>query len=152
MLSVAASSAASVIVSAPEPPTMLSTFEIVTTLAAELSVTLSVPAPRSTEPFESKRRDRDGVVPEPPMIVSTFVTVAGVGEVAERQRCRCRRRGRCTFEDTMAAPKVSVSAAVPPTSVSMLRDRRHVGEVAEGQLVGAGVEIDRGVRQEAPRP
>ncbi len=74
---------------------MLSTLEIVTTLAAELSVTLSVPAPRSIEPLDSR-------------VVTVTVSLlhatkdrldvghrAGVGEVAERQGVGAGYRGRC---------------------------------------------------------
>ena len=44
----------SVIVSAPvPPPRMLSTFETVAVLANEPKVSVSSPAPRSTEPFET---------------------------------------------------------------------------------------------------
>ena len=81
----------------------------------------------------------------PPTIVSTFDTepvlakspsVQGVGAGAEveavsraedlsAERDACRHRA--------ADQRLDVG------------DRRHVGEVAEGQLVGAGAEIDRGV-------
>ncbi len=41
-----------------------------------------------------------------------------------------------------AAPRVTVSAPVPPMMRLDIADGGGVGEVGEGQLVGAGAEID----------
>ena len=41
-----------------------------------------------------------------------------------------------------AVPRVMVSAPVPPVRVSTLETVAGVGDVGEGQLVGAGAEID----------
>ena len=51
-----------------------------------------------------------------------------------------------------ARPRVTVSAPVPPVMVSTLATVRGVGDVAEGQAVGAGAEVDASRwRSAAPR-
>ena len=63
---------ASVTVSALAPPTMLSALDTVTEFAAVPSVSLSVPSPRSTEPFEICVEMVMRSAPVPPTSVSTF--------------------------------------------------------------------------------
>ena len=43
----------------------------------------------------------------------------------------------------MAAPRVMVSAPVPPMMVCDVLDRAGVGDIGQGELVGAGAEVDR---------
>ncbi len=73
------------IVSAPEPPRRLSTFETVAVLAAVLSDRLSVPAPRSMEALASCGGEGDGVVARAADQGLDVGQRAGVEEVAERQ-------------------------------------------------------------------
>ena len=113
-----------------EPPTSVSTFEIVAVLAKLPSVSLSVPEPRSIVAFEAQRRERDRVGARAADDALDVRDRRRVGEVAEASRVSAPvPRSIETFE-TCVAERDGVGAGAADQRLDV-RDRARVLEVAE---------------------
>ena len=125
---------------------MLSTLEIVAVLAKLPSVSLSVPSPRSTEPFESCVESVIVSAPVPPMRVSTFETEPVLAKSPSVSLSVPAPRSMLP-SSTSAAPSVIVSA---PDAADRASRRSRSSPCWRSRrasaLSAAGAEIDRGVR------
>ncbi len=87
--------------------------------------------------------------PVPPVMVSMLATVA---VLAKLPRVSVSLPAPRSMEPlATAAARVTVSAPVPPVRVSTLADGGGVGAVGQGELVGAGAEIDGAAARGAER-
>ncbi len=121
---------------------MLSTFEIVATLAALDSVIVSKPPPRLIEALEACVVRVIVSASAPPISVSTLA-IDPVFETSAKVSLSTPAPRSMLPLETIAAPRVMVSASVAARQGLDIRDRCDVGEIAENQLVDAVAEIDQ---------
>ncbi len=113
----------------------------VTLFERSASVSLSAPAPRSTETFEVAVARVIVSASLPPTMVSHVLQRRGVHEVAEGDDVRSCYRDRSVPFETCAV-KVMASMFEPPISVSTFGDGAFVGAVGQREAVASGTEID----------
>ena len=85
----------------------------------------------------------------PPTRVSTFETEPVLAKSPSVSLSEPEPRSRLSVAAS-AAPSVIVSLPEPPTMRLDVRDRDHVGEPSQRQLVGAAAEVDRALREQRP--
>ena len=138
------SAVSSVMVSLPEPPTRLSRLATVAEFVPLVRVRVSAPVPRSTEPLETAVARVMVSAPEPPISVPALLTVpvlaafARVSALLPVPRSTDMAGGQCGGE----RDGVVAGAAGDGLGVG---DGGGVGEVAEGEGIAAGAEIDAGL-------
>ncbi len=111
--------AASVIVSAPEPPMTVSTFVTVARFAKSPNVSLSAPLSRSIEAFDASVPSVISSAPVLPRTVSTLETEPTLANAPSNSVSAPAPRSICCVERS-ALPSVTLSAPVAPVSVSTL--------------------------------
>ena len=130
--------------SLPLPPTIDAVLASVAELAKLPRMSLSAPAPRSMAALTAAAPRVTVSAPVPPVMLSILLRVAVLVPSAQPSACRCRRRDRRTRRGEQAAEGDGVGEG-PAGDGLDIGHGRGVGEGGEGQLVGAGAEVDRGI-------
>ena len=135
--------APSVTVSAPAPPTSVSTFVTVRLLAKAPSVSLSEPELKSIEALEAAEPSVMVSLPEPPIRSLDVGDGCGIGSRAQRQRVVAAGEIDRALGD-LRRERDGVGARVADHRLDVGK-RARVVELAEGYAVKSGTEIDRAV-------
>ena len=135
---------ASVSVSLPEPPVMVSTLPSVAVLVALARIRASLPAPRSTLPLANAVARVTVSLPVPPISVLTLLTVPELPPAASVSLLLPAPRSTC-MAVVSAEARVTVSLPEPPVMVSTLATVVVLAKLPKVSDIVAGAEIDTGV-------
>ena len=133
----------SVMVSLPVPPVSVSTLATVAELVPLARVSVSLPAPRSMEPLVTAVASVMASSPVPPIRVPTLLTVPVLPLAARVSLLAPAPRSTAMAVVSAVAECDGVGAGAAGDGLDV-GDGGGVGEVAEGQRVVAGAEIDGG--------
>ena len=108
------------------------------------SVSVSAPEPRTTLALATAAPNVIASVPMPPINVSTLLTVPVLAALFSVKVLLPAPRST-DIAVVSPVPSVMLSSAVPADDGLDVRHRRDVGEIAEGQNVVAGAQVDAGI-------